>query len=325
MITENTIRWGFIGCGAVTEVKSGPAYQKVKGFELAAVMRRDQVLAEDYAQRHGVAKVYSHAEDLINDSSIDAVYIATPPDTHKLYGLQVAKAGKPCCIEKPLAPNFNDGKEIVDAFDKAKQPLFVAYYRRSLPRFQHLKTLLDDGAVGKVRHLNWQLTRQVQQRDRDSTYHWRTDSKVAPGGYFDDLGCHGLDLFSYLLGDFEIVKGVSRNQQKLYSAKDAVSACWLHGSGATGSGVWNFASSERRDDVLIEGSEGELLFSVFEERPILLRNKAGEQSFDIAHPENVQLHHVEAMREALINGDKHVSTGTTALHTSWVMDAILAN
>ena len=104
--STKVIRWGIIGCGNVTEVKSGPAYQKTEGFTIEAVMRRDAAKAADYAKRHGIAKHYSNADDLINDPEIDAIYIATPPDTHKYYGLKVAASGKPCCIEKPLAPNY---------------------------------------------------------------------------------------------------------------------------------------------------------------------------------------------------------------------------
>ena len=97
------VRWGIIGCGAVTELKSGPAYQKTEGFQLAAVMRRNHDKARDYARRHAVDAFYTQAADVIDNDNIDAVYIATPPDSHKFYALWVANAGKPCCIEKPLA------------------------------------------------------------------------------------------------------------------------------------------------------------------------------------------------------------------------------
>ena len=132
--SEKTIRWGILGCGNVTEVKSGPAYQKTEGFIIQAVMRRDGDKAADYANRHGINNYYTEADELINDPEIDAVYIATPPDTHKYYGLKVAQAGKICCIEKPLAPNYKDCMAIQKAFMDKGIPLFVAYYRRSLPR-----------------------------------------------------------------------------------------------------------------------------------------------------------------------------------------------
>jgi 1,5-anhydro-D-fructose reductase (1,5-anhydro-D-mannitol-forming) len=323
MKNKYNIRWGIIGCGAVTEVKSGPAYQKTEGFQLAAVMRRNEKLVKDYAKRHNIEKYYTNANDLINDNSIDAIYIATPPDSHKLYGLLVAQAGKICCIEKPLAPSYQDSKEIMEAFEKAKVPLFVSYYRRSLPRFNKVKALLDNGDIGDVRHISWHLNKAANQIDLSQQYNWRTDKSIAPGGYFDDLASHGLDLFAYLLGDYDVVKGIGLNQQKLYSSLDSVSACWAHKNGITGTGSWNFGGCSRQDKVIIYGSKGEITFSIFDEHPIVLSNLIEQKEFYIENPENIQRYHVQNIKEHLCTGNSHPSSGATATHTSWVMDQIL--
>lgn len=320
---KTIIKWGIIGCGDVTEKKSGPAYQKTEGFEIVAVMRRDAERAEDYAKRHGIKKFYSDADALINDPEVDAVYIATPPDSHKLYGLKVAEAGKICCIEKPLAPSYDDCVAIYEAFKTKKVPLFVAYYRRSLPRFTQIKKWLDANSIGKIRHINWHLSKPASAQDLSGIYNWRTDANVAKGGYFDDLASHGLDLFHFLLGEFEEVSGISTNQQNLYSAKDALVACWIHKTGITGTGSWNFGCTKREDKVIIYGSKGTIEFSVFDENPIVLTNENGTESLLIEHPENVQLHHVEAMKEQLLGNGTHPSGGKTALHTSWIMDKIM--
>ena len=317
------IRWGIIGCGDVTEKKSGPAYQKTEGFEILAVMRRDAEKAADYAKRHGVKKHYSDADALINDPEIDAVYIATPPDSHKLYGLKVAEAGKICCIEKPLAPNYEDSKAIYEAFNAKEIPLFVAYYRRTLPRFEQIKKWLNANSIGQIRHINWHLSKPASELDLSGNYNWRTDAKVAIAGYFDDLASHGLDLFNYLLGDIKEVSGISVNQQGLYTANDASVACWLHENGITGTGSWNFGCNKREDNVIIYGSQGTISFSIFDETPILLSNENGKTELVIEHPENVQLYHVQQMKEHLFNQGTHPSSGASAAHTSWVMDRIM--
>ena len=77
------INWGIIGEGDVCEKKSGPAFQKIKGSNLVAVMRRSGDKAKDFAQRHGVPKWYDDAQALIDDPAVDAVYIATPNDSHR--------------------------------------------------------------------------------------------------------------------------------------------------------------------------------------------------------------------------------------------------
>jgi len=327
MTTENAckapIRWGIIGCGAVTEIKSGPAYQKTQGFELSAVMRRNLALAQDYASRHKVEKVTSNAVDLINDKDIDAIYIATPPDSHKEYALLTAEAGKICCIEKPIAPNYQDALIIQSAFETAKIPLFVAYYRRSLPRFNKVKSLLECGEIGEIRHINWHLSKPANEQDLTQAENWRTNKNIALGGYFDDLASHGLDLFAYLLGNYQQAKGICLNQQGLYSSFDAVSACWQHNNGITGSGSWNFGGCSRQDKVIIYGSNGEISFSIFDEEAITVENNQGKQSHFIENPENIQLYHVANMQKQLVNNVPHPSNGATALHTSWVMEKIL--
>lgn len=317
------VRWGMIGCGDVTERKSAPAYQQVDGFALHGVFNRTRAKAEDYAARHGVPQVYDSAAALINAPDIDAVYIATPTDSHEAYALEIARAGKPCCIEKPMAPDHAACVRIRDAFAARDLPLFVAYYRRSLPRFQQVKAWIDDGAIGTVRHVHWTLTKPASPTDL-SDANWRVDASIAPGGYFDDLASHGLDLFCWLLGNVEDVAGFAVNQQGRYIAADAVTGCWLHKGGVTGSGSWNFGAADRQDRVEITGSAGRIIFSIFDDEPFRL--VIGDERIEtiIANPSVIQHFHVEAMRDHLAGRGEHPSTGESGAHTAWVMDRILS-
>lgn len=73
------IRWGFIGCGEVTEKKSGPAFNEVEGSCVVAVMSRNEERVKAYAKRHNIPKWYTDAQELVDDPDVNAVYIATPP------------------------------------------------------------------------------------------------------------------------------------------------------------------------------------------------------------------------------------------------------
>lgn len=318
-----TIRWGMIGCGDVTERKSAPAYQQVEGFALHGVFNRTLAKAEDYAARHGVPHVFDSAEALIHAPDIDAIYIATPPDSHEAYAIEVARAGKPCCIEKPMAPDHEACVRIRDAFAERGLPLFVAYYRRTLPRFRQIKAWLDEGAIGAVRHVHWALTKPASLADL-SDDNWRVDVNVAPGGYFDDLASHGLDLFAWLFGEATDVAGFAVNQQGRYSAADAVTGCWVHRSGIMGSGSWNFGSADRQDRVEITGSSGRIAFSIFDDAPLQLLRGDECVEMVIAHPPTIQHFHVEAMRDHLAGRAVHPSTGETGARTAWMMDRILS-
>jgi 1,5-anhydro-D-fructose reductase (1,5-anhydro-D-mannitol-forming) len=317
------IRWGIVGCGAVTEVKSGPPYRMTQGFVLQGVMRRNLERAKDYAQRHGVPFFTNNASDLIGSPEIDAIYIATPPDTHKKYALMVAQAGKPCCVEKPMAPNYADSLAIHTAFEERKLPLFVAYYRRCLPRFLKVKEWLQASRIGEVRHVEWHKSRSASAVDSSGGYNWRTDANVAPGGYFDDLASHGLDLFTFLLGPIKKASGCATNQQGLYAAYDAITGSWLHENGVTGSGSWIFGARMPKDEVVILGSKGEIRFSVLDEAPLQLTTATENETIFVEHPAHLHQYHVAHMALHLKGVTEHPSTGKTALHTSWVMDKIL--
>ncbi|TMU55405.1 Gfo/Idh/MocA family protein [Flagellimonas algicola] len=322
---KTPIRWGVIGCGGVAEIKSVPAYQMAKDFEVVMVMRRDAEKVEDYARRHRVPQYTTNAQEVVESREVDAVYIATPPDSHKEYALLVAKAGKPCCIEKPMAPSYADSLAIYKAFEEKGLPLFIAYYRRSLPRFNQIKQWLDEEKIGEVRHIHWQKTKPPSEIDLNGNYNWRTDNEVAPGGYFDDLASHGLDLFVHLLGDIINAQGLAVNQLGLYSAYDNITGSWIHENGVTGAGVWNFGSYHREDKVEIFGSEGKITFAVLDEAPLILENGSEKIELEIPNPEHVQQYHVQNIQDHLNGISKHPSQGNSGLHTSWVMDKILGN
>lgn len=318
-----TIRWGMVGCGAVTERKSAPAYHQVPGSQLVAVASRRPGSAKAYADRHGITRVFNDPEELIRSPGVDAVYIATPPSSHLALALQVAAAGKPCCVEKPLAMSHGQAIEMLDAFEAAGQPLFVAYYRRSLPRFEQVKHWVDVGRIGEIRHIHWSLSRNPTPADSSGVANWRTDKNEAPGGYFEDLACHGLDLFDFIAGPISEAKGVSRNQQALYIVPDAVAACWSHAGGVAGSAFWNFGAFQQADEVTIIGAKGLIRFSVIDEAPVRLEANSGIERLEIANPDPIQLHHVENMMRHLSGHRSQPSDGKSAARTEWVMDQIL--
>ena len=318
-----TIRWGIIGCGNVTEVKSGPGFQKARGSELVAVMRRNGKLAEDYARRHRVPKWYDNAESLIYDKDVDAVYIATPPSSHKEYALAVARAGKPVYVEKPMALNYAECQEMIQACEVAKVPLFTAFYRRALPRFLKLKSLLDEDQIGTVRGVNLRLYQKPSAEDQKGTKQWRIDPSVAGGGYFVDLGSHMIDLLQYLLGPIGSAVGFSSNQGKLYEAEDVVSTTFTFESGAHGVGFWSFSANEDLDSTEIIGSQGKITYSTFGELPIILEREGAVQRFDIPHPQHVQQPLIQNIVDELLGLGKSPSTGRTGAMTSRVMDRVL--
>jgi predicted dehydrogenase len=320
----SSVRWGIIGCGDVTEVKSGPGFQKAARSSLVAVMRRRGDLARDYALRHGVPRWYDDASQLIADPEVDAVYVATPPAQHAAYALACAKAGKPAYVEKPMARTHGECVEMNHAFGASGVPLFVAYYRRALPRFVWVKELVDAGAIGEPRFARITLTRRVVDEERDAQHlPWRVIPELAGGGRFVDLGSHVLDLLDWILGPIDEVAGMAVNQGGLYPAEDGVAFAMRFASGVIGSGLFSFAASSDREEVEIGGDRGTVSFAPFAEEPVRVSGKDGDTSRAIPHPPHVQQPLIQSVVDELCGVGRCSSSGITAARTSWVMDRVL--
>jgi predicted dehydrogenase len=319
------ISWGIIGCGLVTEVKSGPAFNKVKGSRLIAVMRRNAVLAEDYARRHNVKKYYDDADKLINDDEVNAVYVATPPGSHAEYSIKALEAGKPVYIEKPMALNYSECTRINRASEKYRVPVFVAYYRRTLPGFLLIRDLIKTGAVGKVRSVQVQLFKAPSAEEKAGMLPWRLLPDISGGGHFFDLASHQLDYLDFLFGPVRKVISLALNQANLYDAEDFVTASFVFSGNIVATGTWCFSISPEsvRDSLEIIGEKGMIQTSTFTFEPIILTNEEGRREFINERPENIQYYLIEQVVNALSGKGNAVSTGITAARTSRVMDEVV--
>ena len=316
------IRWGIIGCGDVTEVKSGPAFARAEGSTLVAVMRRTAHLAEDYARRHGVARWYDDAAALVSDPDVDAVYVATPPVAHREGVLLAARHHKPAYVEKPMALDHRQCLEMIEACRAAGVPLFTAYYRRALPRFLRVKAMVDAGDIGVVRAVVVTLYRRHVMDA--AALPWRVDPAMAGGGLFVDLASHTLDLLDFVLGPIASAEGGAANQGGFYGAEDIVSAALSFESGVRGTGLWCFTADRDEDRVEIIGDAGRIAFSTFDEAPVLLVRASGVESFVIPHPPHVQQPLIQSIVDALQGRGTCPSTGESGARTTRVMDSLLA-
>lgn len=320
------IRWGFIGCGEATEKKSGPAFEQIAGSSVVAVMSRSKEKAEAYARSRGIARWYTDAQQLIDDTEVNAVYIATPPSSHATYAIMAMKAGKPVYVEKPLASSYLDCQRINRISEQTHVPCFVAYYRRQLPYFRKVKELLSTGAIGKV--INVQVRFAVPPRDLDynsKSLPWRVQRDIAGGGYFYDLAPHQIDLLQELFGPIVRAKGFSTNMGGLYETEDSVSACFQFHNDLPGSGSWCFVShdSARIDSIEIIGDKGSMHFSVYTYQPIVLHNSEGRQEIAIQNPPFVQMPLIESVVQHLQGIGNCTADSVSATSVNWVMDRIL--
>ena len=325
MTFSNIIRWGIIGCGDVCEIKSGPGFQQAEGSQLMAVMRRNTALAEDFARRHDVPRWYNSAIDLINDPNVDAVYIATPPLYHKDYARAVAEAGKPAYVEKPMGMNYAECVELIEVFNQHKLPLFVAYYRRALPRFIKIKQLLDEGRIGTIRYVNTVYQCPPKPEDTLKPVLWRLNSEKSPGGYFGDLAPHAIDILQFFFGEIIKANGQAVNLARLYPAVDLVNGSYRFESGVLGTGVWCFTAATKLDRTEVIGTQGSLVFSIFGNDPVIIRKGRQVRRLKLFNPVTIQQPLIQTVVDELLGKGKCPSTGISAARTNWVMDQLLGN
>ncbi len=315
------IRWGIVGCGDVTEIKSGPGFQKAARSALTAVMRRDVLKAEDYARRHGVPRFYGEAEALIGDPEVDAVYVATPPESHCALALQVARAGKPCLVEKPMARNYSECRQMIEAFAARQVPLFVAYYRRALPRFLKIRELLRQGAIGQITSVHIAHYDPLLAVEKAGA--WRVDPAIAGAGLFLDLASHGLDLLDFFAGPIRAAAGFALNTGKRYAAEDVTAACFEFASGVAGTGVWNFHADHSENRITFTGAEGELETPVFSDEDVVLTTRGKEERFPFSRPDHVHQCLIQTIVDQLLGLGICESTAESGARASWVMDRCL--
>jgi predicted dehydrogenase len=316
----DTVRWGIIGCGDVTEVKSGPGFQKALGSELVAVMRRDGAKARDYAARHGVARAYESADDLIHDPEVDAVYVATPPSTHAELAMRAAEAGKPCLVEKPMALTYAECLRMTAAFNARSVPLWVAYYRRALPRFLMVRDLLSDGAIGRVTSAHIQVTAPLM----DGAGIWRVDPAVAGGGLFFDLGSHCVDLIDFLLGRITAAAGFAINTGGAYAAEDVTAAAFSIGARVAATGFWNFNAPEKTDVMTLLGSEGALQTPIFSDTDVVVTRKHGQRTYAAPNPPHVHQPLIQSIVNELRGEGRCESTAASGARASRVLEQCLS-
>ena len=329
------IYWGMIGCGNVAETKSGPALYNADKSKLVMVSSRDEIQTKNFAKRHNIKHWTTNPKELINNNEINAVYVATPPDSHLYYGKLVAESGKHLLMEKPLARNIEEANELINCCNDNDITLCVAYYRRALPRFLKVKEWLNSKIIGTptfvhIQHNGSPENHPVSPIDSKNIpplndIPWRFIPEISGGGNFVDCGTHMLDMVDYLLGPITDVKGLALNQGGIYPAEDSVSGSYMVDGNIPGTGQWNYVSGTEIDRIEIVGSKGSIRLSCFDECPLELETSKGIELFEAKNPRYWHQPFIQNVVNTLLGNDFCLSTGDNALRAMEVKWKFLKN
>jgi predicted dehydrogenase len=261
---------------------------------------------------------------VVEADDVDAVYVATPPSSHAEYVKLAAEAGKPVYVEKPMARTAAEGEEMLATCRAAGVPLYVAYYRRALPRFEFVRDLIQGGSLGTPTMVSLALARVAPVGEARSA--WRWDREVAGAGLLLDLGSHALDLLDHWLGPVAEARGWSATRQPWSNVPDQVVASMRFANGVLGTAAWDFAAAEARDALTVTLTEGAIEVPVFDEGPVRIeRGAGGALERVIPHPPHVQEPLIRTVVADILGAAGACqSTGESALRTQRVMDALLS-
>ncbi|WP_254274489.1 Gfo/Idh/MocA family protein [Haloarcula marina] len=308
------IRWAVIGCGDVVERKSGPAFQDSERSHVRAVVSTDGTSAEAYASATGVPIATDDAERVITDPDVDAVYIATPPDTHEGYTRVAAEAGKPVLVEKPMGRSVTEAGTMIEHCDRHSVELFVAYYRRFHPHVEKIRELLTAGAIGEP-------CRAVVDYGHATPAEpgWRERPAVSGGGWFVDAASHRVDLLCYLLGAPTEATGSVRYASGETPTEEIVSLTVVI-DGTVCTVTSDFVTGTSSDAFRLFGTEGHIVAETLDDGTLVYETADHTGRLDFEPPEITHeglLTHVEG---ALLDGETNRTSGRDALRTEAILD-----
>lgn len=312
------IRWGILGCREVAGEKCGRALQSADRSSVVACMHRDAPMAQDYAARQKIARVYSDADELISDDEVDAVYIATPPDTHPDLAIRALRAKKPVLVEKPVALTVADSDAVIAASRESSTSLIVACHRRTLPRFEKLREIVRGGDIGVPRCVEVQhFKRLIDSPNQD----WESDPKVGGAGYFAEMQSHVLDWLDYVFGPATGVAGIVRQQSDENAALDLVSYT-IEFQSVVASGLCAYSTNQTTEKVTIHGSTGSASMSFFSPSPIVLSQNGVRTILDLRDPTHVHQRLVARTLAHLLDGAPNPSPPETARRTTAIVEQL---
>ncbi len=208
-----SLGWAIVGIGSHADLKISPAIQRAEDSHLVGVYSRDQSRAEAFAEKHGASAAYSDLSDLLSDSRVEAVFVASPNHLHAPQVVRAAAAGKHVLCEKPMATTVLDASAMVDACRDHGVTLGLGFELRFHPAHMWARKLLDDGSIGRIRLAHGQWGRgnrgEPEHLPRSGLREWwETPELIGDASVLVGLGVHVFDLTRFLLRD-EVVEVVA--------------------------------------------------------------------------------------------------------------------
>jgi predicted dehydrogenase len=305
-----------LGGGFIADIHIESYHRFVPDAEVVAVYTRKPERAEAFAKKHGIARWYADLDKAIEESGCDVVDVCLPNFLHHRAVLKAAQAGKHVIIEKPLCLTLEEADEMIAACKAANRKLMYAEELCFAPKYERVRKLVNEGAVGKIF--------QMRQGEKHSGPHsdWFYDIEQSGGGAIMDMGCHGIAWFRWMLGENPKAISVFANMQtglihggRTRAEENSVTMVEFEG-GVIGIAENSWAKHGGMDDrVEVYGTGGVIYADLFQGNSALTYSEKGygyamekagstkgwtftvfEEAFNQGYPQELK-HFIECVRE----------------------------
>ncbi len=341
---SETVKIGVIGLGVM-----GKDHLKhiaaLENTELAAVCDVFRESADHFAAEMNVPAYYDY-HDLLNHQPLDAVLIATPHYDHTPISIAALGKGIHVLVEKPIAVQVKDARQMIMAYQEAKQqyPNLVfgaVFMQRTYGHWSKIKSLLDEGTLGKLTRITWIVTDWFRTQAYYDAGTWRATWQGEGGGVLLNQAMHHLDLYQWFFGMPQRVTGfVGLGKYHHIEVEDEVTAYFEYENGTVGHFLTSTAESPGTNRLEIVGDLGKLVYengkiSLFHNRRSMVDRIAhGERSDDSADYELIDVPYensehtghrmmVKNFADAILHGETLIAPAVEGINSVMLVNSIL--
>ena len=320
-MTARKVRWALVGAGDLARKRLAAAIRSQSRSILHCLVSRDPRTRAPELRALAPEAIQARFGEMLEDDSVDAVYLATPVFLHAPQAIAAMEAGKDVLVEKPMALDLRQARAMCRVARDRGRRLSVAYYRRFWSRFQLVKEMLGRGELGRPVLIRMALHSWYPGQGGEPG-DWRITPSMSGGGVLSDVGCHRLDLLAWWLGlPGKLVSQVLTLTHE-YPTEDSATALLEWEGGPAGTLSFNWNSRTWTDEIHVVGTEAKLTLHPCDGETVTITVGRDVEQRRVPNPENAHGPVVDDFARSIVEGRPPRFDGEDGLHATRIMDAI---